>query len=336
MARRLRIQFEGAIYHVMSRGNARREIVDDDLDRQQFQDLLAAQVGRSRWQLIGFVLMTNHFHLLVRTPSPNLAAGMQRLLSAYARHLAIRHRRPGHVFQGRYQAQLIEDESYYWTVSRYIHLNPVRANLVARPEDWRWSSYPGYVDPARRLGWIGYEWLFRAWQGEFGGSVSDAIADYGRFVDSGVDRPPESPFAALKHGWILGSDSFVHRLKGALPEAPTPRGTPQARALLRDRPETTVDQVLWAVGKHYGLTPDDLGRVGEHARARSLAAWLCRRYTTAKLSELSRVLGYARPECIPGIVRRVESWRGGDAHLRGTLVALERRLDEAGADPVQH
>jgi putative transposase len=266
MARRLRIQFEGAIYHVMSRGNARRDIVDDHY-RQQFQDLLAAQVGRSRWQLIGFVLMTNHFHLLVRTPSPNLAAGMQWLLSAYARHLAIRPRRPGHVFQGRYQAELIEDESYYWTVSRYIHLNPVRAHLVARPEDWRWSSYPGSVDPARRLGWIGYEWLYRAWRMEFGGSASDTIAEYGRFVDSGVDRSPESPFAALKHGWILGSDSFVRRLKGGLPEAPTPRGEPQARALLRDRPETTVDQVLSAVGEHYGVTPGNLGRAGEKGGA---------------------------------------------------------------------
>jgi putative transposase len=333
MARRLRIQFEGAIYHVMSRGNARRDIVDDDHDRQQFQDLLAAQVGRSRWELIGFVLMTNHFHLLVRTPAPNLAAGMQRLLSAYARRLAVRHRRPGHIFQGRYQAELIEDESYYWTVSRYIHLNPVRAHLVVRPEDWPWSSFPGYVDPARRLSWVGYERFYRAWRGEFGGSASDAIAEYGRFVNAGVERPPESPFAALKHGCILGSDSFVRRLKGGLPVAPTPRGTPQARALLRDRPETTVDHVLSAVGEHYGLMRGDLGRVGEHAQARSLAAWLCRHYTTAKLSELSRVLGYARPECIPGIVRRVESWRGGDAQILETLVALERRLDEVGADP---
>ena len=100
--------------------------------------------------------MTNHFHLLVRTPWPNLAAGMQRLLSAYARRLAVRHRRPGHVFQRRYKAEWIEDESYYWTVSRYIHLNPVRAPLDPRPEDWPWSSFPGYLDcgiaPRRR--WI--------------------------------------------------------------------------------------------------------------------------------------------------------------------------------------
>lgn len=197
------------------------------------------------------------------------------------------------------------------------------------------AIYPGYVDPARRLDWVGYERLYRAWRGQFGGIASDAIAEYGRFVCSGVERPPESPFAALKHGWILGSDSFVRRLKGGLPVAPTPRGTPQAKALSRDRPETTVDHVLSAVAEYYGLTTRDLGRVGEHAQARSIAAWLCRRYTTAKLSELSRLLGYARPECIPGIVRRIEWWRGGDGQIRGTLVTLERRLDQAGAYPAE-
>ena len=310
--------------------------MDDDHDRREFLDLLAAQVARSRWELISFVLMTNPFHLRVRTPWPNLAAGMQRFLSAYARRLAVRHRRPGHVFQGRYKAELIEDESYYWTVSRYIHLNPVRAHLVARPEDWPWSSFPGYLDPARRVTWVGYDRLYRFWRGEFGGDASDAIAEYARFVGTGVERPPESPFVGLKHDWILGSDSFVCRLKGRLPLAPTPRGTPEAKALLSDRDETTADRVLSTVAAYYGLALRDLGRVGEHAQARAIAAWLCRRHTTVKLSALSRLLVYARPECIPGIVRRVEMWRERDARIQGTLLDLERRLDEAGAGPLHN
>jgi putative transposase len=160
MPRRLRIQFPGAIYHVMSRGNVRQDIVDDDHDRQQFLELLAAQAARSRWEVISFVLMTNHFHLLVRAPIANLAAGMQRILSAHAKGIAARHQRPGHLFQGRYKAELIEDESDYWTVSRYIQLNPGRAHLVARPEDWAWSSFPGYLLPARRLSWVGNERLW--------------------------------------------------------------------------------------------------------------------------------------------------------------------------------
>jgi REP element-mobilizing transposase RayT len=310
----------------MSRGNARQDIVVDDLDRQQFRERLAAQVARSRWEIISFVRMTNHFHLLIRTPIPNLAAGMQRFLSAHAKCMAVRHRRPGHLLQGRYQAELIEDDSYYWAVSRYIHLNPVRARLVTRPEDWPWSSFPGYLNPARRLSWIGYQRLWQAWRAEFGGSASDAIDDYGRYVSSGVERPPESPFAAMKQGWIPGSDPFVRRLKGELPVKPTPRGTPQAKALLQDRPEMTVDQVLLAVAAYYGLVPVDLSRAGAHAQARSITVWLCRRHTTSKLSVLSQRLGYARPECIPGIIRRVETWKGRDSQIPEDIVALERTL----------
>jgi len=141
MSRKLRVQFEGAIYHVMSRGNARQDIVADDRDRRHFVDRLGSQVRRSGWELITFVLLSNHFHLLVRTPRPDLARGMQRLLSSHAGYFAARYRRPGHLFQGRYRAELIEDESYYWCVSRYIHLNPVRAGLVAAPEDWPWSRW---------------------------------------------------------------------------------------------------------------------------------------------------------------------------------------------------
>ncbi len=183
MPRRLRIQFPGAIYHVMSRGNVRQDVVDDDHDRQQFMELLAAQAAR--WEVISFVLMTNHFHLLVRIPIANLAAGMQRFLSAHAKGIAVRHQRPGHLFQGRYKAELIEDESYYWTVSRYIHLNPVRAHLVALPEDWPWSSFPGYLLPARRLSWVGNERLWQAWSGEFGGNMARAGSPW--------ELPPRAP-----------------------------------------------------------------------------------------------------------------------------------------------
>jgi putative transposase len=221
---------------------------------------------------------------------------------------------------------LIEDESYYWTVSQYIHLNPVRARLVTHPEDWPWSSFPGYVDPARRLSWVGNERLWQAWRGSSGGNACDAVENYGRFVYAGVEQPPDSPFVAMKHGWILGSDSFVCRLKGELPVKPTPRGTPQARALLEDRPEITVEQVLLAVADYYGLLPFDLSRTGVHAQARSITVWLCRRHTTSKFNALSQRLGYARPECIPGIIRRVETWKGRNSQLQSDILALERTL----------
>ncbi len=168
MARPLRIQFPGAIYHVMSRGNARQTVFLDAPDYQRFLDGLARTVARFGWELFSFVLMPNHFHLFLRTPRANLSQGMQFLVSGYANWSAKRHQRPGHLFQGRFKGQLIEDETYFWTVSRYIHLNPVRGKrpLTAHPRDWPWSSYAGYALRRHRLPWLAYDGVYSAWKGE--------------------------------------------------------------------------------------------------------------------------------------------------------------------------
>ncbi len=126
MPRRLRIQYPGAIYHVMARGNGRQDIVRDDADRDRLQQELGRAVGRCGWRVYAFVILSNHLHVVLKTPQPNLARGMQAFLSAYANASARRHRFCGHVFQGRYRAELVEDETYLWTVTRYVHLNPVR------------------------------------------------------------------------------------------------------------------------------------------------------------------------------------------------------------------
>jgi REP element-mobilizing transposase RayT len=223
MPRRLRIEFEGVIYHVMARGNARQKIVRDDADRQRLVQGLEQTVVRCGWELLCYVVMGNHLHLLVRTPRPNLGAGMQAFLSGYAVWAGRRRLRSGHLFQGRYRAEMIEDESYYWTVSRYVHLNPVRAGLVARPEQWEWSSYPGYRDQRRRQRWVAYDALLAAWQGDRGGK--NAAAAYARFVESGLTKPPESPFREafwrldLGLGTVPRSIAHTVRSRGVQPSA---------------------------------------------------------------------------------------------------------------------
>ena len=147
MARPLRIQYAGAIYHVMARGNGRQLLFHEDRDYQRMLDGLEKTVGRTGWEVFSFVWMPNHIHLFFRTPQPNLSKGMQYLLSGYANWYAKRHRRTGHLFQGRFKGELIEDDSYFWNVSRYIHLNPVRGKrpLVEHPADWQWSSFHRWV-----------------------------------------------------------------------------------------------------------------------------------------------------------------------------------------------
>ena len=126
MTRPLRIQYPGAIYHVMARGNGRQLLFHEQDDYQRMLDGLVKTVDRTGWEVFAFVWMPNHLHIFFRTPKPNLSKGMQYLLSGYANWYAKRHRRTGHLFQGRFKGELIENESYFWNVSRYLHLNPVR------------------------------------------------------------------------------------------------------------------------------------------------------------------------------------------------------------------
>jgi REP element-mobilizing transposase RayT len=320
MPRRLRIEFEGAIYHVMSRGNARQKIVRDDDDRTRLLADLERTVLRCQWELLAFVVMGNHFHLLLKTPRPNLARGMQAFLSAYALWAARRRRRPGHLFQGRYKAEMIEDESYYWTVSRYIHLNPVRAGLVARPEDWGWSSYPGYVSPALRHGWVRHEALLAAWRGEWGGK--DAARAYRGYVEAGVADPPGSPFRETFGGWVLGSSGFVDRLRtlvGAVASDPPLR---EARQLACQE----VEAVLAAVTAYYGLDAGALRRRHDRHIARAMAAWLCRRHTEATLGALAGRLGLSRADSVPSLVRRLEARLRDSPRLSRDVEGIERRL----------
>jgi putative transposase len=181
---------------------------------------------------------------------------------------------------------MIEDESYYWTVSRYVHLNPVRARLVTRPEQWAWSSYAGYRDVRRAQSWVAQDALLLAWQGAQGGN--DARRAYVRFVEAGLSDPPRSPFREAFGGWLLGSDRFVARLRklaGAIASNPP---APEARQLSGLDP----GRIFAAVAEFYRLEVSALSRRRDPHLARAVAAWLCRRHTEAPPRMLA---GAARP-----------------------------------------
>ena len=326
MPRRLRIEFEGAIYHVMTRGNARQDIVHDDDDRIRLLADLERTVGRFAWDVLAFVIMSNHLHLLVKTPQPNLGKGMQAFLSAYALGMARRSRRPGHLFQGRYKAEMIEDESYYWTVSRYIHLNPIRAGLVARPEDWVWSSYPGYVTTTRRWEWVRYESVLAAWHGDWGGS--DVVTAYRNYVEAGLTDPPESPFRQTFGGWVLGSSDFIERLRAQVTGVSSDPPVREARQLTRLDAQT----VLRAVTDYYEFESGALRRRHDRHIARPMAAWLCRRHTQATLSEIASELGLSRADSVPSLVRRLEARFNNSPHLTRDAEAIVQLATQSRAD----
>lgn len=154
MARPLRIEFPGALFHVTSRGNARAPIFFDDPDRHLFLDILGLVVESHRWLCHAYCLMTNHYHLLVETPETNLSRGMRQLNGLYTQRLNRRHNRVGHVFQGRFKGILVERESHLLELARYVVLNPVRANVVRAAEDYPWSSLRATFGIAPAPNWL--------------------------------------------------------------------------------------------------------------------------------------------------------------------------------------
>jgi putative transposase len=327
MPRRLRIEFEGAIYHVMARGNARQDIVHDDDDHRRVLADLERVVGRFGWELLAFVVLSNHLHVVLKTPRPNLAKGMQAFLSGYAQWSARRRGRSGHLFQGRYRAEMIEDESYYWTVSRYVHLNPVRAGLVARPEEWEWSSYPGYRQPKRRFSWVAYDALLRAWRGDRGGN--DPASDYIRFVEAGLEQPPTSPFREAFGGWVLGSARFVGQLRARAGPVVADPAAREARPLAALDPEVICNAVV----DYYGLDASALMRRHDPHLARAVAAWLCRRHTEAPLRELAVRFGLSRATSVPNLTRRLEVRLEDSPRLARELAAIMRQVKAQAAPP---
>jgi putative transposase len=324
MARRLRIQYPDAIYHVMARGNGRQDIVADDADRGRLVACLERAVRRSGWVLYAFVVLTNHLHLVLRTPRPNLAKGMQLFLSSYANGWARRHRRSGHLFQGRYRTELVEDETYLWVLTRYIHLNPVRAGLAAKPDAWRWSSCPGYFRRRDRLEWVAYESLLTAWAGEFGGTEPEA--SYRRFVSAGLANPPPAPWAEARHGWLLGSERFLDRLRQQLGDQ-THRELRREERLLRG---VDLDRVIEAVCSRYGVDRAQLAVRGSRAPARTALAYLAKHLTESTRAELVPILGLSRPESVPNLSSRFATLLRTQASVRRDLMALELALKLRG------
>jgi putative transposase len=303
MARPLRIQFAGALYHVMSRGNEKQPIVRDDIDRAKRVDWLRRTVEIYGWRLHAFALMTNHEHLFVETPEPNLSAGMQYLGGSYTSYFNWRYKRSGHLFQGRFKAHLVQTEGYFREVSRYIHLNPVRAGIVTRPEDYRWSSYPGYARAKRALAWVCYDSVLA----EFGRASIEARRAYSRFVRDGLDNPLPSPFAKTVGGLLLGSAAFVAKVQRMLQGRPNDEGLPQLREL-QPQPRPELQRIVAEVADYFGCDPT-AWRTGRRVSdvSRAMAAYLARRRFGYPVRQVAEVLGYCGCSGVSNAVARIES-----------------------------
>lgn len=233
MARPLRIEYEGALYHVTSRGNARGVIYYSDKDCRAFLHILSSVLERFNWACYAYCLMGNHYHLVVETRESNLSRGMKHLNGVYTQAFNATNQRTGHVFEGRYKAILVDKERYFLEVCRYVVLNSVRAGIAAHPADWKWSSY---IETSRGTENIlsniisSDEVVSRF---DTGTGMADAVKRYTGFVMDGVNRP--AIWRDLKGNMLLGGDDFCEKLSARFQPFREARGITRAQRFA-DRP----------------------------------------------------------------------------------------------------
>ena len=260
MARKLRIQYEGAIYHLMSRGDRREDIFRDDHDRRCFIYTLDEACEKTRWEVLAYCLMPNHFHLVVETPQANLVAGMQWLLSTYTSRFNRRHQLNGHLFSGRYKSQIVDGSGngYLRTVCDYVHLNPARAHLL-KPEqklhEYVWSSYPQYLmAPTERYPWLKVQRVL----GELG-ITKDTKAGRIRIAEYMEKRrlEEENPeiLQKIQQSWCFGGEEFRKTL---LAEVEEMRGPNHSGELWRESQMAHAERLIQELLKEHNWSEHEL------------------------------------------------------------------------------
>lgn len=299
MSRPLRIEFPGAVYHVTSRGNAGRRVFSDADDGARFMGLLEREIVQQRWLCHAFCLMPDHYHLLLETPEPNLGRGMARLNMSYSQWSNRRHHLPGHLFQGRYRAILVEKGDALMALVRHVVLNPRRSGLVNHAGLWRWSSYHALAVAGGGPDWVFGDWILD----RLGGVAGGARENYRRFVDDGLDAP--SPWRDLRGGLYLGGEDFLTDMAGRVRDLPL---TQVSAAMARpDRP--TPRQVQIAVADAARVPAEAVfDRRGAREPYR-VAAFLLRRACNLPLRQVADMTGVS-PGRISQIQRAIEDAGG--------------------------
>ena len=292
MARPLRIQYPGAFYHVMNRGNSRQNIFLADEDRYTFLEGLTDSCEIYGVRLICYVLMANHFHLIVQTEQANLSEFIHHFLMTYSVRYNRQRQRVGHLFQGRYKSLLIDAEAYLLSLSRYIHLNPIQTKRfqgsdfktkVSYIKDNRWSSLSGYCSVRKRIEGVDYAWLLKVY---FSGDNVKGRGEYWNYVCQGLKGEIENPFDHVVYQTILGTKGFVERVKNKV----SWKKEREVPALRRLRRSFSVEKIMEVIGSSCGVEPIKiLNRKTGAKLVRQMAMELCYRYSPLNQREIGEM-----------------------------------------------
>ena len=291
MPRQLRLEYPGAIYHVINRGDRREKIFRGDMDREQFLSTLTEACAKTQWQIHAYCLMPNHFHLVIETPLPNLVAGMKWLLGVYTKRFNIRHKECGHLFAGRYKALMVDGSGsgYLRTVCDYVHLNPVRAKLLKAKEPveaFRWSSYGDYLKPVgQRPPWLRVDRLLGEKR-----IPKDSVTGRREFAKDMERRRREdlrAEFKPVERGWCLGREEFRQELLAAATER---IGATNYGAERREMEEAKAQRLVKEEMERLGWKEKDLLRTPKGDRRKVKIAVRLRGETTMTLKWIANRL----------------------------------------------
>jgi len=310
MARPLRLEFPDALYHVTSRGNERRPIFLSDDDRLSFLAFLGQAAKRFGWSVTAWVLMTNHFHLVIQTPEPNLSRGMHWLNGSYAGWFNRRHQRWGHLFGSRFKALLIEREAYFTEVLRYVVLNPVRAAMVERPEDYPWSSYRATAGCESAPEWFDIESALSP----FAPDKTLAQTYYREFVLAKAGGE-ERLWDRLVNVLYLGTEAWTKTMRRMVESKPRSTDHPRAQRSV-GRPK--MHEVVSAVARAAGVGASTI-RSTRGGPLRRLVAWIGWYEGWVTLRTIAASLRLRSEGHISGLIRRCDQELGTDSTLLGIL-----------------
>ncbi len=320
MARPLRIEFPGAWYHAMNRGAGRREIFTSNGERRFFLELLADLRQMFGVETHAYCLMGNHYHLLLHTPRANLQRAMRHLNGVYTQRLNFTSRTDGPLFRGRYKAILVDADAYLLNVSRYIHLNPVVAEIVSDPASYRWSSFPAYIGEETPPDWLSMEATLN--MTGHGASRSE----YRSFVEMGLDQETATFYGKTKPGSILGGDDFRRRVSTTIRRDPE---IPESR---RSNAAVSIDTVVEVTAEALGADRDRMLRGGRGRNSRNLpretAIYLSRRLAGRPLREIATFFGLGHYGSVSSIVNRCQKSLADDSERKRIVDEIVNNINE--------
>jgi len=319
VGRPLRIEYPGSLYHITSRGNEKKDIFLDNNDRIKFLDILEDYHDRHGILIHSYVLMDNHYHLILETPKGNLLKVMHGINSGYTGYFNRRHGRVGHLFQGRYKGILVDKDAYLLELSRYVHLNPMKAKIVDNPELYEWSSYPAYIGKKKEKRWMEYSWVLS----KFGKDKSASRRNYRKYIEEALEGKIETPMKDLYAQVILGGEEFRESVRKMLKGRKISDEIIEKKRLTDKR---APEEIVKDVAKGFGINEGEVLSGDNKREGRKVAIYLIQRYSGLSNSEIGKIFGGIHYSSISKIVMRLKEEMVRNKNLGSLLKRIESKV----------